>query len=201
MQMGFYYDQTLCTHCAACVVACKDWHDVPAGPVSYVRIAVIERGVYPDVAVSQVIRTCYHCANPACVSGCPAEAVIKRPQDGIVLVNSDKCIGRGSCGVCKEQCPYGAPQFGTEQGAKMQKCDFCLERLAEGKEPICVGACPMKALDAGPIEELKAKYGEVMEADGFVFVEKLSPSIVFNPMIDNQHLAVRKTWIIPSAEG
>ena len=63
----------------------------------------------------------------------------------------------------------------------MEKCDLCVERLAEGKNPICVDACPMRALDAGPLEELIAKYGNVREATGFVYSEDCIPSIIFKP--------------------
>jgi anaerobic dimethyl sulfoxide reductase subunit B (iron-sulfur subunit) len=75
--------------------------------------------------------------------------------------------------------PYGAPQFGAEDNAKMQKCDHCLERLLNGSKPICVAACPMRALDAGPIDELLERYGEHREAEGFIFSSELMPSILF----------------------
>jgi len=80
--------------------------------------------------------------------------------------------------MCLQACPYDAPQFGAEENAKMQKCDFCLDRLAENKAPICVDACIMHAMDAGPIEELQAKYGDIRQAEGFVYSEELIPSIV-----------------------
>ena len=82
---------------------------------------------------------------------------------------------------CKEACPYSAPQFGPEPNAKIQKCDFCLERWAEGKKPICVDACPMRALDAGPLDELKTKYGDIKEVEGFTYSTKATPAIVFKP--------------------
>ncbi|MBI4303992.1 MAG: FAD-dependent oxidoreductase [Chloroflexi bacterium] len=87
------------------------------------------------------------------------------------------CAGR----LCLRVCPYDAPQFGAEEGAKMQKCDFCLDRLEENKKPACVDACIMRALDAGPIEELKTKYGAAQEATGFKYSASTRPSIVFKP--------------------
>ena len=63
----------------------------------------------------------------------------------------------------------------------MQKCDLCLDRLEEGKKPICVAGCPMRALDADPLEELKAKYKDITEAVGFTYSTELKPSIVFKP--------------------
>ena len=58
------------------------------------------------------------------------------------------------------------------------KCDLCLDRWAEGKKPICVSACPVYALDAGPLDELKAKYGDNQKAKGFVYAEEAMPSVV-----------------------
>ena len=154
MQMGFYFNQTACINCYVCVVACKDWHDVPAGPASWIRVVTIEKGKYPDVSVHHMFVSCYHCAEPVCVSACPVGAITKRDEDGVVVVDRKICLGKDNCDLCRQECPYEAPQFGSEENAKMQKCDFCLDRLAKNKKPICVGACPMQALDAGPIEEL-----------------------------------------------
>ncbi|MBI4285110.1 MAG: 4Fe-4S dicluster domain-containing protein [Chloroflexi bacterium] len=181
MQLGFYFDQTRCTGCYTCVVACKDWHDVPAGPASWRRVETIERGKYPNPFVAFLATSCYHCADPACVTACPTGAITKRQEDGIVLVAPELCLGKDSCGLCLEACPYRAPQFGAEANAKVQMCDLCLDRWAEGKPPICVAGCPMRALDAGPIEELKAKYGQVQSAEGFTYAPNIRPSVVFKP--------------------
>lgn len=182
MQIGFYFDQTRCTGCYTCTVACKDWHDIPAGPASWIRVSTIERGKFPNVFVAFFAQPCYHCVQPACVEVCPVDAVIKRAEDGIVIVDQDKCLGKDSCATCKEACPWEVPQFRADN-AKMEKCDFCLERWAEGKNPICVDSCPMYALDAGPMEEMKAKYGGATQAAGFTWSEKCQPSVVFKPKL------------------
>jgi anaerobic dimethyl sulfoxide reductase subunit B (iron-sulfur subunit) len=181
MQMGFYFDQTRCTGCYACVIACKDWHEIPAGPVSWRRVTSIERGKFPELFAAFLTISCYHCARPTCISVCPTGAISKRQSDGVVIVNRDQCLGKDSCGLCRQACPYEAPQFEAEDDATMQMCNFCLDQLAENKQPICVGACPMRALDAGDINELKAKYGELQEATGFVYSVDINPSIVFKP--------------------
>ncbi|MFC1951572.1 4Fe-4S dicluster domain-containing protein [Chloroflexota bacterium] len=181
MQMGFYFDQTRCTGCFTCTVACKDWNEVDAGPASWRRVITIEREKYPNPFVAFLSTTCYHCAEPACVSACPIGAITKRDKDGVVSVDRKACLGNDRCELCLEACPYGAPQFGAEENAKMQKCDFCPEKLADDKKPICVDACPMRATDAGPIEELRAKYGNMKEAEGFAYSKELTPSIVFKP--------------------
>ena len=179
MQWGFYFDQTRCTGCFTCVIACKDWHDVPAGSSSWIRISVIEKGKYPDLFAAFLCTPCYHCLEPACLSACPAGAITKRQQDGVVLVDKGQCLGKESCGLCLESCPYEAPQFGDEENASMEKCDLCLERLAEKKKPICVDACPMRALDVGPMTELTVSYGNEREATGFKYSEDCNPSVVF----------------------
>ena len=181
MQIGFYFDQSRCTGCFTCVVACKDWHDVPAGPVSWIRILPFEKGKYPDLFAAYLRTSCYHCLQPACLSACPAGAITKREEDGVVRLDREQCMGKDSCGLCLDVCPYHAPQFENEENARMEKCDFCAERLAEGKNPICIDACPMRALDAGPMEKLISKYGDSREAAGFVYSKDCTPSIVFNP--------------------
>ncbi len=196
MQMGFYFDQTRCNGCFTCIVACKDRHDIPAGPVSWRRVTTMEKGLFPDLHVAFLSTACHHCEKPACVSVCPVEAVTKREEDGIVIVDPEVCLGR-DCGQCLEACPYNAPQFGLEDDAKMQKCTFCIDRLADGKKPACVDACPMRALDAGPMEDLRAKYGDIRETEGFVFSKELSPCVVFKPKIDTRGLAVQKIEAVP----
>lgn len=179
MQMGFYFDQTRCTACYSCVVACKDWHDVPAGPASWRKVTTIEKGKFPDLSVTFLSLSCCHCANPACVAACPVNAISKREEDGIVIVDREKCLGKDQCELCLQACPYEAPQFGAEPNARMQKCDFCLDRLKEGKKPVCVSSCPLRALDSGPLEELTKQYGQGKQADGFVYSSQEKPSIIF----------------------
>jgi anaerobic dimethyl sulfoxide reductase subunit B (iron-sulfur subunit) len=197
MQYGMYIDQNRCMGCFACVVACKDWHDVPAGPASWIRVKTIEKGKYPNLSVTFLPTTCYHCRTPACVSACPVNAITKRVEDGIVTVDRETCLGKDNCNLCLEACPYEAPQFGTEENAKMHKCDLCIDRWAEGKKPVCVSSCPMQALDAGPMDELRTKYGDVRDTESFTYSETLVPSITFKPKKDTGSLVVQKIDVIP----
>ena len=181
MQMGFYFNQSRCTGCDTCIIACKDWHDVPAGPASWISVPTIEKGKYPDVSVAFMFIPCYHCEEPTCIPACPVNAITKREEDGVVVVDREACLGKDSCELCLEACPYDAPQFGAEENAKMQKCNFCPDKLVANKDPICVAACPPRALDAGPLDELKAKYGDGKEAEGFVYSSEAEPSIICTP--------------------
>jgi anaerobic dimethyl sulfoxide reductase subunit B len=200
MQYGIYINENRCMGCFACVVACKDWHDVPAGPASWIRVKTIEKGKYPNLFVAFLPVTCNHCFNPACVSICPEKAITKRPEDGIVVVDQEACLGQDQCGLCLDACPYHAPQFGEEANARMQKCDLCLDRLSEGKKPICVISCPLQVIDTGPLDELRAKYGDVRETEGFTYSEELAPSITFNPKKDAGSLTPLQVEITPRFE-
>lgn len=181
MQMGFYFDQTRCTGCYTCTVACKDWNDVPAGPASWRRVFTYEKGKYPNVFVAFLSLSCNHCAKPACAEACPVNCIIKDPDTGVMRVDQEACLGKEACGQCLPACPWEIPQFGAEANAKMQMCNFCPEKLAENKPPICVAGCPMRALDAGPIDELKKKYGHAQDCEGFDYSGKLRPSVVVKP--------------------
>jgi Fe-S-cluster-containing dehydrogenase component len=83
------------------------------------------------------------------MEACPVDAIRKRQEDGVVLVDQGQCIG---CRQCLIACPFGVPQFGKD--GRMQKCDFCVERTADGGDPVCVAACPTRALYSGSMEDL-----------------------------------------------
>ncbi|MBW2635554.1 MAG: 4Fe-4S dicluster domain-containing protein [Deltaproteobacteria bacterium] len=186
-QMGFYFDQTRCTGCHTCRVACKDWHDLQSEGVNWMQIETIEKGTFPHLFLAFMATPCYQCETPACMAACPSEAISKRVSDGIVVVDPDACLGREKCEKtpCLKACRSRVPQFGPEENAKMQKCDFCLERLDQGKQPICVEACPMFALEIDTLTALQKKYGSSQEAAGFRHPIKLKPAVVFTPKPEN----------------
>lgn len=182
MQIGFYFDQSRCTGCYTCTIACKDWHDIQDSGVNWRSIIPFEKGTYPDVFLSYISLSCNHCERPACAAACPAGAVIKREKDGLMVVEREQCLGKDSCEMfCRQACPYDVPQFGSEDNPKMQMCTLCADRLSENKKPVCVDACPMRALDAGPMDDLKKKYGDKKETEGFVRSAATNPSVIFKP--------------------
>lgn len=198
MQYGIYIDAVRCMGCFACVVACKDLHDIPAGPASWLRVKTTERGRYPQISVSFLPLLCWHCLRPACLEACPGQAIRKRPEDGIVIVDRELCLGKDSCGLCLEACPYRTPQFGAEEDPKMQKCDLCLDRLENGEKPFCVLSCPMEALIIGPLEELRAAYGDKRETEGFRYDPNIEPSVVFRPKKVSLETGPSRIWITPN---
>jgi anaerobic dimethyl sulfoxide reductase subunit B (iron-sulfur subunit) len=113
---------------------------------------------------------------------CPAGAISKR-SDGVVLIDSNKCIG---CRYCEWACPYGAPQFNEEIGV-MTKCTFCQDLLAAGEAPACVSSCVMRSLDFGEYDDLVAKYGVQMVAP-LAPRDITNPALVITPHKHSQHV-------------
>ncbi|MBP6120816.1 MULTISPECIES: DMSO/selenate family reductase complex B subunit [Providencia] len=179
-QYGFYIDSSRCTGCKTCELACKDFKNL-SPEVNFRRIYEYaggdwteQDGVYKQNVFAYYLSiSCNHCDDPACAKVCPSGAMHKR-EDGFVVVDEAVCIG---CRYCSMACPYGAPQFDQVKG-HMTKCDGCYERVAEGKKPICVESCPLRALDMAPIEELRAKYGNLSEIAPLPSAEYTHPNIV-----------------------
>jgi anaerobic dimethyl sulfoxide reductase subunit B (iron-sulfur subunit) len=144
-QYGFFCDVSRCVQCHTCEVACQGVHNLEPG-IHWRRVAETWSGEFPNVTRAFFSQACMHCAEPACLEVCPTGAITKRAEDGIVVVDRDKCNG---CRDCLPACPFGVPQFGAD--GTMQKCDFCIE---SGREPACVVSCPAEALHYGTMEEL-----------------------------------------------
>ncbi|HTI96234.1 MAG TPA: 4Fe-4S dicluster domain-containing protein, partial [Rudaea sp.] len=141
-KLGLVIDLDICVGCHACAVACKEWNDggefgplpdenpygaQPLG-VWFNRVHTYE--VEPKEASKPAMtvhfpRSCLHCETPDCVTVCPTGASYKRAEDGIVLVDEDKCIG---CKLCSWACPYGAREYSATRGV-MQKCTLCVDRI------------------------------------------------------------------------
>jgi tetrathionate reductase subunit B len=146
-RFGMVIDAQRCLHCAACVVACKAENAVPQGH-SRNRLEEHEYGAYPQVRVVMAPSQCMQCDDAPCVRVCPTGASY-RDANGVVLINSDDCIG---CRYCVEACPYGARYFDEESGT-VDKCTFCRHRLDEGLEPACVTTCPTRARVFGDVAD------------------------------------------------
>lgn len=185
-QYAFHYDSASCSGCKACQIACKDKNDLPLG-MFWRRVYEIAGGGWrkegeawiPDVAAYNLSIACQHCQDPACVKGCPTGALEKRP-DGIVTIDPDRCMG---CRYCEWTCPYGAPQFDEAAGV-MTKCDFCLDLVTQGDRPACVTACPMRTLDFGELEELKARLGGTSDVFPLPPEGQTRPALLINPHPD-----------------
>lgn len=182
-QYGFYFDSQRCTGCKTCELACKDYKDL-SPEVNFRRIYEYvggdwqeHNGVFEQNVFSYYLSiSCNHCENPACTKVCPTGAMHKT-DEGFVVVNEDVCIG---CRYCHMACPYDAPQYDSVK-KHMTKCDGCQDRVREGKKPICVEACPLRALDFGEINELRAKYGNLAAIAPLPPSDYTNPNLVITP--------------------
>jgi formate dehydrogenase iron-sulfur subunit len=140
-QYAFEVDLDSCTGCKSCVAAChslnglddtETWRDV--------GLLVSPKRWQP---FTQTLTTaCHHCADPACLNGCPVLAYEKDPITGVVAHLDDQCIG---CSYCILKCPYDVPKFSSRLGI-VRKCDMCHNRLGAGEAPACAQACPTHAI-------------------------------------------------------
>lgn len=151
-QVGFWVNTRNCVDCGTCAHACRRANNTPEDEQCRRQILVCRRKTGGTAYVSV---SCMHCSDPLCVKVCPAGAIIKRSEDGVVYVNSKRCIG---CRYCFQACPFGVPHY-TSHG--MDKCDCCLGngRYPDGL-PACVEACPHDALHFGEIRSLIEEAGD-----------------------------------------
>jgi molybdopterin-containing oxidoreductase family iron-sulfur binding subunit len=171
-------DLRKCIGCQSCVVACKSEHNTPTG-ILQTNVLERELGKFPNVVRVFLPVLCNHCDEPTCVEVCPSKATLKR-EDGVVMIDFDKCIG---CGACVEHCPYHArvlvqenrtlfpdgktvfekPVHQKVPGKVALKCDFCFFRLAEGKQPACVEVCPTGARAFGDVRDPKSNVSGLIQ--------------------------------------
>ncbi|MDY7041315.1 MAG: 4Fe-4S dicluster domain-containing protein [Chloroflexota bacterium] len=161
-------DLERCIGCQACTVACKEENRTAPG-VFWNRLYDVETGDYPQVRRVFLPRPCMHCADAPCLSVCPTGATYRR-DDGLVLVDADKCVG---CKACMIACPYNSRYFHEDgegyfpkgsypepqlahqvhHAGVVEKCTYCAHRLDEGLEPACVVSCPTQARIFGDLED------------------------------------------------
>lgn len=177
MSLGFYVDLTRCIGCRTCQVACKDRHDLQSAGPRTRRVDTFECGTYPETGLFHTAVSCNHCENPACVAGCPTRAMFKS-DDGTVQHDDDRCV---VCRNCMIVCPYGAPQFDADENM-IVKCDSCKALREDGRNPVCVDACPMRAIEFGEMDELRAAHGDaVSELPVLPGADVTGPNLLVRP--------------------
>ncbi len=168
-KLGLVIDLDICVGCHACAVNCKQWntggHSAPltdqqpyGNDVFGVWFNRVHGYEVDDGKTGRAVyfpRSCLHCEDAPCVTVCPTGASYKREDDGIVLVDHNKCIG---CKLCSWSCPYGAREFDEDEGV-MKKCTLCIDRIYnENLEewerlPACVITCPAGARHFGDFND------------------------------------------------
>jgi len=145
-------------------------------------------GQYPNAYFFYLPRICNHCTHPACLESCPRHAIYKREQDGIVLIDENRCRGYR---FCMEACPYKRIYFNPLREVG-QKCIFCFPRVEKGVAPACSRQCPGRLRfigylddEQGPVHKLVEKWkvalplhGEYGTRPNVYYVPPLAPARV-----------------------
>ncbi|WP_319004023.1 4Fe-4S dicluster domain-containing protein [Luteimonas panaciterrae] len=209
-KLGLVIDLDTCVGCHACATSCKEWNAGGiAGPLTdeqpygkdpsgvwFNRVHSYElpaQAAEPSKPAQPAMtlhfpRSCLHCEQPACVTACPTGASYKRAEDGIVLVDEDKCIG---CKLCSWACPYGAREYSPVEGV-MKKCTLCVDRIynenldESERQPACVQACPTRARHFGDLADPESKVSKLVAERGGV---DLMPQLGYQPT--NKYLPPR----------
>ncbi len=202
-QLALAIDLEVCVGCQACVTSCKQWNTSGiSGPLTderpydkdptgtfFNRVQTYEVGEFPHTNVLNFPKSCLHCEDPPCVPVCPTGASYKRKEDGIVLVDYNKCIG---CNYCTWACPWGAREI-DEKKKVMTKCTLCVDRIdnqtlpESERKPACVLACPTNARLFGDIHDPESEISvAIKEREGY----QLMPEWGTKP---SNHYLPRKT--------
>ncbi len=189
------------------IAACVTAHNIPQFPdsknaVKWIWKAPFEN-VFTDLSALHGSKKvtdhdfpvlCNHCDDPPCVKACPTQATFKMASTGIVAMDFHRCIG---CRFCMAACPYGArsfnwqdprpyvksfnPDFPTRMKGVVEKCNFCGERLALGKEPACVEACKETgAIVFGDLNDPKSEIRAVLDKE---FTIQRKPTLGTKPSV------------------
>jgi Fe-S-cluster-containing dehydrogenase component len=201
-------DLSRCKSVKACQSACNHAHELNPGE-NWIKVYPMQDA--PQTAPYWEPTTCMHCDEPPCVKVCPVDATFKR-EDGIVLIDSDRCIG---CRFCMAACPYstrvfnwGEPEIPKEVADKpyscetslpqkkgtVSKCDFCADMTRKGELPHCVSACPNGVFFFGDMIEDSVTNGAetyrfsdlIRDKSGYRMMEDLGtkPSVYYLPPVN-----------------
>ena len=212
MRLGLVIDLDTCVGCNACAVACKQWNGSgTSGPLTdlqpygqdpsgvwFNRIRHYECDEYPHNHTVHFPMSCMQCEDAHCVTVCPTGATWKRPEDGIVMVDQDKCMG---CNYCAWACPYGARELDPASGT-MKKCTLCIDRIYDEelpeaeRQPACVLTCPTRARMFGDFDDPDSEVSRITrERDG----RGLMPELGYQPV--NRYLPPRERVAVPAHDA
>ena len=185
MRYGMVIDLKRCVGCQACTVGCKAENGNGPG-IMYTKVLDQVSGEYPNVRKQFVPVLCNHCKNAPCVRVCPTGATYKR-EDGLVLVDHDKCMGCRACYVAcpynnriflkrgklkngyygKDWTPYEQAKYPEHQDGIVEKCKFCAHRIDAGlTETSCSQTCPAEARVFGDLDDPESKVSRLIRSRG-----------------------------------
>ena len=153
-------------------------------------------GEFENTFMMYLPRLCEHCLNPACAAACPSGAIYKREEDGIVLIDQEKCRGWR---MCVSGCPYKKVYFNWSSG-KSEKCTFCYPRIEAGQPTVCSETCVGRIrylgvvlYDADRIEEAASETDEkdLYQSQLDMFLDPNDPEIIAQARKDG----VPEAWL------
>ena len=159
-------------------------------------------GEYENTFMMYLPRLCEHCLNPTCVASCPSGAIYKREEDGIVLIDQEKCRGWR---MCVSGCPYKKIYYNWESG-KSEKCTLCYPRIESGNPTVCSETCVgrirylgVMLYDGDKIEEAAsaADKTDLYDAQLGVFLDPNDPVIIETARADG----IPEDWIRAAQES
>jgi tetrathionate reductase subunit B len=189
-KFGMVIDLERCIGCNACTVACK----IENNSTGYwIRVLTqnadhkdTPSGQFPDLKMEWIPLLCNHCSNPPCVDACTNEALVKR-EDGPVILIEDNCNG---CQACINACPYDVIHY-NEQKNIIEKCYFCFHRIDQGLEPFCVICCEGQAIHFGDLNDPNSKISEIIKKkETYILKPEVGtePSVFYCPPMPRRRL-------------
>ena len=153
-------------------------------------------GQFENTFMMYLPRLCEHCLNPACVASCPSGSIYKREEDGIVLIDQDKCRGWR---MCVSGCPYKKIYYNWQSG-KAEKCIFCYPRIEAGQPTVCSETCVGRIrylgvvlYDADRIAEAASTENEkdLYQAQLDIFLNPNDPKVIEQARLDG----IPEAWL------
>ncbi|NCU01552.1 nitrate reductase subunit beta [Candidatus Macondimonas diazotrophica] len=180
-----------------------NWEEILGGEFAKRSADVNFEGVQKDIYgqfentfMMYLPRLCEHCLNPACVAACPSGAIYKREEDGIVLIDQDKCRGWR---MCVSGCPYKKIYYNWSSG-KSEKCIFCFPRIESGQPTVCSETCVGRIrylgvllYDADRIEAAAsvAEERDLYQAQLDLFLDPNDPAVIAQARADG----IPESWL------
>ena len=161
-KLAFVVDLDRCIGCKGCQIACHMENGTALG-VNRIQVHQVGPfGKFPELEMYFLPAMCQQCEDPSCVRVCPTGAIYKNEEDGVVLLDTDKCIG---CQSCNRACPYHVNTFSLSRN-QMDKCTLCAASREKGSGPACVRNCSGKALRWGDLNDPDSEVSRMLREAG-----------------------------------